>query len=292
MDTLALQVSMADYFSTEVSQQVVSSNPRTTPRSFLTMDQIALIVGGTGGFGQGCAHTLASKGFAVVLSGRSISRGEACVREIRASGGKAHFVPCDITKRQDISDLHTGILRQFGRLDIAINSAGIVGDLGKTATTTQSNMDHVFTVNIYGVYLCMQEQIKIMLSNPDGCGGRIINISSIYGLRGCPWASLYAASKHAVVGMTKSAGAEYAKDRIYINALAPGIVPTELVASMNTEKNRPAADPELANLDFLSRYPVGRFGTVQDVARAVAYILDNDWLVGSVLELDGGWGAV
>ncbi|KAK3678671.1 hypothetical protein LTR78_001124 [Recurvomyces mirabilis] len=256
------------------------------------MKSIALIIGGTGGFGQACAHMLAAKDYHVVVAGRSEARGNECVQAIAAKGGEAEFITCDVTKRDDIRALHAKIASKHGRLDVAINSAGILGELAKTADVAEADMDQMFSINIVAFYMSMQEQIRIMLKNPGGPSGHVINFTSIYGLRGIAYGSPYSTSKHAVVGMTKSAAAEYAKEGIFINAIAPGVIPTAMIAGVQSQLTRPEADPYLANLDLIAAYPVGRFGTVDDIAKAVAYVIDNNWLVGSVLELDGGLGAV
>lgn len=263
------------------------------------MSKIALVIGGTGGLGRATAELLAQKDCTVIVAGRNVDKGAEVVSAITSAGGTASFMAVDLASRQSIRDLHANIQQQYSRLDIAVNAAGILGPLTRIHETPEKELDDVFAVNITGFYLSMQEQIKLMLATQNNTheqpAGKqhIVNLASIYGLQGVAYGSAYAASKHAVVGMTRSAALETAKKNIYINAIAPGIIPTAIVEDMGAQRAAlDDADPqheEMKNLDFLQLYPAGRFGTPVDVARAVAFVVENDWMVGSVLEVDGGF---
>ena len=265
------------------------------------MSKIALVIGGTGGLGRATAELLAQKDYTIVVAGRNADKGAEVVSAITSAGGTAAFMAVDLADRQSIRNLHANIQQQYSRLDIAVNAAGVLGPLTRIHETPEKQLDDLFAINITGFYLSMQEQVKLMLATqhndntPEQPARKqhIVNLASIYGLQGVAYGSAYAASKHAVVGITRSAALENAKKNIYINAIAPGIIPTAIVEDMGAQRAAlDSADPqheEMKNLDFLQLYPAGRFGTPVDVARAVAFVVENDWMVGSVLEVDGGF---
>jgi len=264
------------------------------------MSKIALVIGGTGGLGRATAELLAQKDCTIVVAGRNVDKGVEVVSAITSAGGNASFMAVDLADRQSIRDLHAKIQQHYSRLDIAINAAGVLGPLTRIHETPEKQVDEIFAVNITGFYLSMQEQIKLMLATQNNnkpeqpaTKQHIVNLASIYGLQGCGYGSAYAASKHAVVGMTRSAALENAKKNIYINAIAPGIIPTAIIEDMGAQLAAlDGADPqheEMKNMNFQKLYPAGRFGTPMDVARAVAFVVENDWMVGSVLQIDGGF---
>jgi NAD(P)-dependent dehydrogenase (short-subunit alcohol dehydrogenase family) len=261
------------------------------------MSRIALVIGGTGGLGQVTAELLAQKDCTVIVAGRNADKGAEVVSNITSAGGTASFIAVDLANRQSIRDLHAEVHRRYSKLDIAVNAAGILGPLARIHEVDEKQMDNIFAVNITGFYISMQEQVKLMLASQKNDSleqptkQHIINLASIYGLQGCAYGSAYVTSKHAVIGMTRAAALENAKKNIYINAIAPGIIPTAIVADMGSQRD--ALDDEehkeMKSLDFQAMYPVGRFGSPMDVARAVAFIVENDWMVGSVLQIDGGY---
>lgn len=263
------------------------------------MSKIALIIGGTGGLGRATAELLAQKDCTVIIAGRNSTKGAEVVSAITSAGGAASFLPVDLTNRQSIRDLHAKIQTQHARLDIAINAAGVLGPIARLHEVSESDLDAIISVNITGFYLSMQEQIKLMLASPTITSENappkrhIINLASIYGVQGCPYGSAYSATKHAVLGMTRSAAVECAQKNIYINALAPGIIPTSIIDDLGAKMAELDGEEHkwFKEFDFLSKYPAGRFGRPEDVARAVAFVVENDWMVGSVLQTDGGYGA-
>jgi len=260
------------------------------------MSKIALVIGGTGGLGQATAELLAQKDCTVIVAGRNATKGAEVVSAITSAGGVATFIAVDLADRQSIRDLHAKVQQQYSRLDIAINAAGIMGPLALIHEVTEQQMDDTFAVNITGFYLSMQEQVKLMLATQRNIPEQpakqhIINLASIYSQQAVPYGSVYTASKHAVVGMTRAAALENAKKNIYINAIAPGVIPTALVAELGGKMAALEGEEhdEMKKMDFQTLYPVGRFGMPMDVARAVAFIVENDWMVGSVLQIDGGF---
>jgi NAD(P)-dependent dehydrogenase (short-subunit alcohol dehydrogenase family) len=264
------------------------------------MSKIALVIGGTGGLGRATAELLAQKDYTIVVAGRNADKGAEVVSAITSAGGTAAFMAVDLADRQSIRNLHANIQQQYSRLDIAVNAAGVLGPLTRIHETPEKQLDDLFAINITGFYLSMQEQVKLMLATqqtniPEQPASKqhIVNLASIYGLQGVAYGSAYAASKHAVVGMTRSAALENAQKNIYINAIAPGIIPTPIVENMGAQLAAlDDADPQheaMKKVDFQQLYPAGRFGTPMDVARAVAFVVENDWMVGSVLQIDGGF---
>jgi NAD(P)-dependent dehydrogenase (short-subunit alcohol dehydrogenase family) len=260
------------------------------------MSKIALVIGGTGGLGQATAELLAQKDCTVIVAGRNAEKGAEVVSKINSAGGSASFIAVDLADRQSVRDLHAKVQEKYSRLDIAVNAAGILGPLARIHEVEEQLMDDIFAVNITGFYISMQEQVKLMLAtqktdSEPPVKQHIINLASIYGLQGCAYGSAYVTSKHAVIGMTRAAALENAKKNIYINAIAPGIIPTAIVTDLGTQMA--ALDDEehkeMKNVDFQAMYPVGRFGSPVDVARAAAFIVENDWMVGSVLQIDGGY---
>ena len=256
------------------------------------MSKVCLIIGGTGGLGRACAENLATD-YKVVIAGRSEEKGEDIVKAIKSKGGEATFFAFDICNPESINQLHKDSVSLYGRLDAAINGAGIVGPYSKLADYPTDDIEQVFQINVIGVILCMQAQIRAMQSNPGGSGGSIVNFSSIYGLHGCKYGPIYGASKHALIGVTKAAALEYGNpnDNILINAIAPGVIITEMTAALGD----PSWMPEGALKDYVMglkmQYAQERFGAVEDVARGVRYLLESPWTTGTVLEIDGGFGA-
>lgn len=260
------------------------------------MSKIALIIGGTGGLGRATAELLAQKDCTIVVAGRNAEKGAEVVSAIEAAGGVASFIPVDLADRRSIRDLHAKVKQQHSRLDIAVNAAGVLGPIARIHETSEADMDAIFDVNITGFYVSMQEQIKFMLASQNGTPEQptkqhIVNVASIYASQGCPYGSAYATSKHAVAGMTRAAALEWATKNIYINAVAPGMIPTGIIDELGGQLAK-LDDEEhkwIKNYDFLQMYPAGKFGSTKDVARAVAFLTENDWMVGSVMQLDGGY---
>ena len=217
----------------------------------MSQSSVALVTGATSGIGAECAKAFAAKGYAVVASGRRADKGQAVVDDIIAAGGTATFMQCDVAEPEQIIKLVEQTVATYGRLDVAFNNAGIEGD-GFMPTHEQSldNYQQVFDINVRGVLVSMQAEIPAMLANG---GGSIINTSSVAGLIGFQGMSVYTASKHAVLGFTKTAAQEYAQMGIRINAVCPGAVETEMY-------DRFAADEQVQEM-VKAMHPIGRAGT-------------------------------
>lgn len=247
--------------------------------------KVAVITGASSGIGAGVALELASRGAKVVVAGRREAEGSALVRAIQDKGGIASFRKCDTSKEADLKNLVDFALGTYGRLDFAFNNAGVEGAAGVTVDKqTEENFRHTFDINVLGVLLSMKYEIPAMLVSG---GGAIVNTSSVAGHVGMAGMSVYVASKHAVEGLTKSAALEFAKQGIRINAVAPAAIQTPMMDRFVGEAS--AENPQRAWLESI--HPVGRIGTVPEVTLAVLALLENPFITGTSLTVDGGWTA-
>ena len=247
-------------------------------------NKVALITGGTSGIGEAAALQLAGAGAKVVVAGRRENEGQAVVKAIEKAGGQALFVKTDVSREADVKALVDKTVAKFGRLDFAFNNAGVEGTAGVTTDKqTEENYRHTFDINVLGLLLTMKHEIPAILKN----GGAIVNTSSVVGQIGMPGFGVYTASKHAVNGLTRSAALEYAKQGVRVNAVAFGTIQTPMVDRMVGE-----AKTNNTQRDWLAGlHPVGRLGTVEEAAQAVIALLENPFITGAVLSVDGGWTA-
>jgi NAD(P)-dependent dehydrogenase (short-subunit alcohol dehydrogenase family) len=216
----------------------------------------------------------------VVASDVDEAGGAETVALIQASGGDATFIRCDVRRETDVEALVAGTVARYGRLDYAFNNAGIDIEKGKLADGSEAQFDAIIDVNVKGVWLCMKHQLPVMVGQG---GGAIVNTSSIAGLVAAPTMSIYGASKHAVIGLTKSAAVEYAKRGVRINAVCPAVIDTEMF--------RRAHDNDPGKREMATAlHPVGRIGTVDEVVGAVLYLCSDvaSFVTGQALPVDGG----
>jgi len=242
--------------------------------------QVALVTGAAAGIGRATALAFAAKGLTVVVSDVDENGGAQTVALIQGAGGVAHFVGCDVTRDAEVAALIARVLELYGRLDYAFNNAGIEIEKGRLAEGDESEFDAIMGVNVKGVWLCMKHQLPVMLKQG---GGAIVNTASVAGLMAAPKMSIYCASKHAVLGLTRSAAVEYARKNIRINAVCPGVIDTEMFRRAHE------ADPKKA--DFAAAmHPVGRIGKAEEVAAAVLYLCSDAaaFVAGVALPVDGG----
>ena len=246
--------------------------------------QVALVTGGAAGIGRATALAFAREGLKVVVSDVDAAGGEGTVEQIRAAGGEALFIRCDVTRDAEVRALLEGLVKAYGRLDYAFNNAGIEIEKGKLADGSESEFDAIMGVNVKGVWLCMKHEIPLMLAQG---GGAIVNTASIAGLGAAPKMSIYAASKHAVIGLTRSAAVEYAKKKIRVNAVCPAVIDTDMF------RRAAQADPRKAEF-AMAVHPVGRIGKVEEIAAAVLYLCSDaaGFTTGIALPVDGGATAV
>ncbi|WP_434384904.1 SDR family oxidoreductase [Melittangium boletus] len=242
--------------------------------------QVVLVTGAAAGIGRATALAFAREGLKVVVSDIDAAGGEGTVALIRAAGGEARFIRCDVTRDAEVRALMQAIREAHGRLDYAFNNAGIEIEKGKLADGTESEFDAIMNVNVKGVWLCMKHEIPLMLA---GGGGAIVNTASVAALGAAPKMSIYAASKHAVLGLTRSAAVEYGKKNLRVNAVCPAVIDTEMFRRAHE------ADPRKAQF-AQSLHPIGRIGTVEEVAAAVLYLCSAGagFTTGIALPVDGG----
>src|SRR5262245_24810689 len=240
--------------------------------------KVVLVTGGTSGIGKTTAIEFARAGAKVVLTGRREKEGAEVVREIKKLGGEAAFFRADIAKDADVKAMVDFTIDKYGKLDVAFNNAGVEWK-GPLHQATEAEYRRIFDINVWGVLNSMRHEIPAMLKNGSGA---IVNTSSVAGHVGLAQVSIYIASKHAVEGLTKSAALEFAKQNIRTNAVAPGVIATEMF-------DRFAGD-ELRD-QIASIVPVGRVGVGEEIAAAVLYLASDaaKFTTGTSLIVDGGF---
>ncbi len=244
--------------------------------------KVAVVTGGNSGIGRQASLAFAREKANVIVAARRADEGERTVAMIRAVGGEAQFVATDVTRADSVKAMVRACVERYGRLDVAFNNAGITGSVtDPIADYDEETFDRTVAVNLKGTWLCMKYQIPEMLR---AGGGSIVNCSSTAGLRGGARASAYYASKHAVVGLTKSVALEYAASGIRVNAVCPGMIGTEMVA-----REFVRAPEKFAMLK--QKIPMGRAGTVEEIAAAVLWLSSSEssYVTGAALSADGGF---
>ncbi len=250
----------------------------------------ALVTGGTSGIGRAAVLSFARRGADVVFTGRRAAEGLAVAREASALGVKALFVQGDVTNPADIRKAVDTAAGLHGRLDFAFNNAGVEGVVGSPLVEqTEENYRQVFDINVRGVLLSMQHEIRAMLSPRSGKpGGSIVNNASIAGTIGFPGVSVYVASKHAVIGLTKTAALEYSKQGVRINTVSPAAIQTDMLDRFTGALGGPDMRTQ-----FAAMHPIGRMGTPQEIADAAIWLCSDEssFVTGHDLRVDGGFTA-
>jgi NAD(P)-dependent dehydrogenase (short-subunit alcohol dehydrogenase family) len=243
--------------------------------------KIALVTGSGSGIGRVASLTFAREGATVVCADVSKESGEATAAKIREAGGKAEFAPVDVSDDAQVQALIARVVKSHGRLDCAYNNAGIEGDVIDTHEASERNFDRVMAINVKGVWLCMKYEIRQM--RRQGAGA-IVNTASAAGLIGFRSLPIYVASKHAVVGLTKTAALENAEVGIRINAVCPGPVDTPMMERITSNEGQPGRK------DFEAFVPMRRYALPQEIANAVVWLCSDQssYVTGTAMRVDGG----
>ena len=243
---------------------------------------VVLITGALTGIARATALAFARKGAKLVASGRHEDAGAALAAELRAAGAEAEFVRADVRHEEDVRALVDAAVKRFGRLDVAVNTAGTEGKPGPATEQTAESYAATFDTNVLGTILSMKHELRVMQAQGSGS---IINISSTFGHEGGAGASIYAASKHAVEGLTKSVALEFGASGIRVNAVAPGPIQTPMLDRFTGGEDVKAY---LATLNAQKR-----IGQPDEIARAVLYLASDDasFVTGHILNVDGGKSA-
>lgn len=248
----------------------------------LLKDKVAIITGGGHGIGEGIALVFAREGAKVLVVTHHEDTCKAVADKINANGGKAAYFKADVSKAEDVKAMVDYAVKTFGRIDCAVNNAGIQGDTFNVADMPIENLEKVFALNVRGVFLCCQEEIKAMRKTG---GGAILNMSSISGLHGDPGISQYNITKHGILGLTRSAALEEIKNGIRINAICPGPTETPLV-----QKFREADPAAFAEILKKSAIPIDRLAQPEEIGNVAAFLCSDlaSYVCGASIVVDGG----
>jgi NAD(P)-dependent dehydrogenase (short-subunit alcohol dehydrogenase family) len=240
---------------------------------------VVMITGALAGIGRATALAFAEAGYRVVVSGRREEAGRDLVAELAARGAQASFVRADVRFEEDVVQLIDKTVAQFGRLDAAVNNAGIDGRFGPISEQTPDEYKAVFDANVLGTFLSMKHEMRVMKAQGFGS---IVNLSSSMGVKGAPNASIYTGSKHAVEGMTKSIALEAAPFGIRVNAVAPGPIQTEMLERI--------AGNEAGRQAMIQGVPMKRIGTVQEIAQMILFVASDKvpFMTGEIVRVNGG----
>jgi len=247
----------------------------------LLKNKVALVTGAGSGIGKAIALLYAKEGAKIIVNDINKAHGQSVVNQIKNEGGEAFFVEADASQEAEVKRLVEKTVEQYGRLDIACNNAGIGGELNLTADYSIEGWNKVIDINLNGVFFGCKYQLQQMEKNG---GGVIVNMASIHGFAAAPMSSAYTTAKHAVVGLTKNIGAEYAQKNIRCNAVGPGYIDTPLLDQL---------EPEV--LDALkAKHPMNRLGQPEEVAELVLFLSSDksSFMTGGYYLIDGGYTAV
>ena len=245
--------------------------------------KVAIVTGAASGIGRAAALLFAEEGAKVIVADWDEAKGEEVALEVKGWGGEAKFVKVDVSRAEDVEMMVNTAVEGYGRLDVLFNNAGVEGEQAPTADCTLENFDRVIAINLRGVFLGMKYGIAAMVKTG---GGSIINNASVAGLVGFMGIPAYCASKGGVIQLTKTAALEYAKERVRVNVICPGVIWTPMV-----ERFSAAGEEVRQALEAME--PVGRFGTPEEVARLALFLAseDSSFCTGAPFVVDGGFVA-
>jgi NAD(P)-dependent dehydrogenase (short-subunit alcohol dehydrogenase family) len=243
--------------------------------------KVVIVTGGTSGIGREAAVLFAKAGAKVVVAGRREAEGKETMDLVRGAGGEGLFLKTDVSRAAEVQELVRKTVEKFGRLDVAFNNAGIEGNWIPIVEQSEEDWDRTIDINLKGVWLCLKYEIQQMLK--QGGGGAIVNMASVAGLAGFAGTATYTASKHGVLGLTKTAALETARSGIRVNAVCPAVIETPMA-------ERAFGAPEIKKF-VLGLHPIGRFGKPEEIAEAVVWMCSDraSFMTGQSLVLDGGF---
>ena len=246
-------------------------------------DKVAFVTGATSGIGRATALAFAREGASVVVADIAGAGVKETARLIEQAGGQALAGTCDVTRADDIRAALDATVERFGRFDVAFNNAGIEQAIKPAHEIGDDEWDRLVAVNLRGVFIAIKREVELMLAHG---GGAIVNTSSGAGVKGFAGNAAYAATRHGVIGLTKSAALDYADQGIRINAICPGIIDTEMM-------RRFTGDTDEGRAAVIAQEPIGRMGRPEEIAAAVLYLSCDEaaFITGTALEIDGGWAA-
>ena len=247
--------------------------------------KVALITGAGNGIGRAAAVGFARDGARVVVVDRDTAGGEGTIGIIRQQGGEALFVAADVTKSTDVQAYVKAALDKYGTIDCFHNNAGIEGGIAPTHRYDEDMFDRVIAVNVKGVFLGLRHVLPVMLKQGRGS---IVNTASVAGLVASPGMPAYVASKHAVIGLTKTAAGEVARSGVRVNCVCPGPIDTRMIHSLETMLD--PEDPNGVGRRYQSNIPLGRYGTAEEVANVVIFLASDmaSNITGAHYVVDGG----
>lgn len=248
-------------------------------------NKVALVTGGGNGIGRATALGFAARGAKVVVVDRDATGGEATAGIVRQQGGEATFVQADVTDSKSVQAYVAKAVATYGRIDCFHNNAGIEGKVANTVDYDEAMFDSVMAVNVRGVFLGLKYVLKQMLAQGSGA---VVNTASTAGLLGSPGMPAYVASKHAVLGLTKTVSGEVARHGIRVNAVCPGPIDTRMIHSIEAQLN--PGDPGKVETRYRSSIPIGRYGTPEEVANTVLFLCSDlaSNITGAHYVIDGG----
>lgn len=246
-------------------------------------NKVAIVTGGSFGIGRATAIAFAKRGAKVVIADWVEDDQHETLNQIKSAGSEGMFIKCDVSKSEDVKKMIEKTVEKYGTIDYAFNNAGIEGTSANTHECTEENWDKTIGVNLKGVWLCMKNEITEMLKRNKGA---IVNCSSVAGLNGFVGLPAYVATKHGIIGLTKTAALEYAKQGLRVNAVCPGVIHTSMVDRITGK------DKEVEK-QFTAMEPIGRMGTPEEVAEAVLWLCSDaaSFVTGVAMPVDGGFAS-